>query len=53
MLELGRVWSLESKTIREFTHEELLASKYIRAKRKSIQKILFSFIYHKQKDGIF
>ena len=41
------------RTIREFTHEELLAAKYIKAKRKSIQKILFSFIYHKQKDGVF
>lgn len=38
------------RTIREFTHEELLAAKYIKAKRKSIQKILFSFIYYKQID---
>ena len=32
---------------------ELLAAKYIKAKRKSIQKILFSFIYYKQIDGVF
>ena len=38
------------RTIREFTLEELLAAKYIKAKRKSIQKILFSFIYYKQID---
>ena len=43
----------DDKNYREYTHEELLAAKYIKAKSKSIQKILFSFIYHKQIDGIF
>ena len=28
----------------------VISSKYIKAKRKSIQKILFSFIYYKQID---